>query len=81
MTAPLYSVGTWDTDLQAYTPQEGLSCESQNVPLWGLREVLRQLRTMGYSAHRYRDPSGDHSSNDYAVLVERTDGEPLDGRR
>lgn len=81
MTQPLYSVGTWDTDLQAYTPQLGLTVPSQNVPLWTLKEVLRQLRRMGYSAHRYRDADGGHDDNDWCVLVERTDGRPLNGQR
>ncbi len=80
-TMPLYSVGTWDTDAQAYTPQEGLTVPSQNVPRVGLFEVLRQLRGMGYSAHRRRDARGNHDHNDSYVLVERTDGKPMDGRR
>jgi hypothetical protein len=78
---PLYSVGTWDTDEQAYTPQAGLTVPSQNVPLPGLLAVLRQLRSMGYTAHRYRDADGCHDDNDWSVLVERTDGAIMDGRR
>ena len=78
---PLYSVGTWDTETQAYTPQEGLTVPSQNIPLWGLLEVIRQLRAMGYNCHRRRDPSGSHDDNDWSVLIERTDGAPLDGAR
>lgn len=81
MTVPLYSVGTWDTDLQAYTPQNGLTVPSQNVPWRTLLEVLRQLRRMGYSCHRFRDADGSHDDNDLTVLVERTDGKPLDGQR
>lgn len=77
MTQPLYSVGTWDTDLQAFTPQDGLTVPSQNV----LLAVLRQLRKIGYSAHYQRDPEGGHDYNDPMVLVERTDGKPLDGQR
>lgn len=30
MTA-LYSIGTWDTDLQEYTPQVGLTVPSQEA--------------------------------------------------
>lgn len=78
---PLYSVGTWDTDEQAYTPQAGLTVPSQNVPWLTLLQVLRELRRMGYTAHRYRDADGGHEDNDWAVLVERTDGKPLDGKR
>lgn len=76
MSVPLYSVGTWDTDAQAYTPQEGLSVPSFNIPLWTLRQALRELRDCGYAADRYRDADGSHDANDWAVLVERTDGMP-----
>ena len=75
---PLYSVGTWDMDLQAYTPQEGLTVPSQNVDIHGLRRALKELRRLGYSCHYC---SKRHWDNDCAVLVERTDGRPLDGRR
>ena len=71
---PLYSVGTWDMDEQAYTPQVGLSVPCINVPLNVLRQVLRELRQMGYTAHRYRNAKGNHDDNDASVLVERTDG-------
>jgi hypothetical protein len=72
--APLYSIGTWDTDTQAYTPQVGLTVPCLNVPWTTLLEVLRQLRQMGYSADRRRDANGEHNDNDSSVLVERTDG-------
>jgi len=52
---PLYSVGTWDMDEQAYTPQVGLSVPSQNVPWRTLLRVVRELRDMGYSCHYRRD--------------------------
>jgi len=81
MAEPLYSVGTWDAELQEYTEQIGLTVPSQNVPLGGVLAVLRQLRAIGYSCHYRRDASGSHNDNDYAVLVERTDGKPLDGKR
>jgi hypothetical protein len=81
MREPLYSVGTWDTDAQAYTPQAGLTVRSQNVPWRTLLEVMRQLRSMGYSAHYRRDQRGRHDNNDSYVLVERTDGELMDGKR
>lgn len=75
MNEPLYSVGTWDTDQQAYTPQAGLTVPCVNVGWRTLLEAMRQLRRRhSYSAHRYRDPNGDHDCNDWAVLVERTDG-------
>lgn len=66
-----YSVGTWDTESQAYTPQTE---RWTNLTLWELRSALRELRQQGYTAHRYRDIYGEHSDNDWAVLVERTDG-------
>ena len=67
---PLYSIGTWDTDLQAYTPQVGTE-PCINVPWRRLLQVMRLLRQDGYS----------HDSNDWSVLVERTDGQPFDGKR
>lgn len=75
MTTPLYSVGTWDSESQAYTPQVGLSVPWCNVPIATLRQALRELRRMGYAADRKRDSNGDYDS-DPAVLVERTDGKP-----
>lgn len=75
MSSALYSVGTWDTDLQAFTPQLGLAEPSINVALWQVRAVLRELREMGYSCHRVRD--GDEHDSDPYVLVERTDGRDL----
>jgi hypothetical protein len=72
---PRYSIGTWDTDRQAYTPQRGLSVPSFNCTLAQLRQAVRELRRkLGYSAHRFRDPDGDHEENDWCVLIERTDG-------
>lgn len=71
----LYSVGTWDTNIQAFTPQHGLTVESFNISKGQLRQALRELRRFGYSAHRLRDSDGWHEDNDYLVLVERTDGE------
>lgn len=73
MTA-VYSVGTWDTMVQAYTPQVGLSVPCINVPLPTLRQALRELRAMDYSCHRRRGSDGEHDDNDWSVLVERTDG-------
>ena len=78
---PLYSIGTWDTDTQSFTPQAGLTVPSQNVSWTTLLEVLRQLRRIGYTCHRFRDPSGSHTDNDSSVFVERTDGKELDGKR
>lgn len=73
MTA-LYSIGTWDAEEGAYTPQVGLSVPSFNVGLRDLRTAMRELRAIGYSCHRRRDADGGHDENDWCVLIERTDG-------
>lgn len=78
---PLYSIGTWDADLQAYTPQAGLSVPCVNVPLPTMRQVVRELRGLGYTCHRRRDENGDYGDNDMAVLIERTDGTEPDWER
>ena len=76
---PLYSIGTWDTDAQAYTPQPETKTPCINVDIQGLRRHLRELRDEhGYTAHRFRDDDGGHSDNDWSVLVERTDGKSLE---
>lgn len=49
-----YYVTTWDTDLQAFTPQAGV--RTGPYSLFGLRKALRKLREYGYSADR-DDPS------------------------
>lgn len=72
MIAPRYSVGTWDTDLQAYTPQIGVP--AFNLSIHELRRSINLLRQCGYSCHRKRSADGSYDDNDHAVLVERTDG-------
>lgn len=57
----LYSVTTWDTDLQKFTPQIGLP--EGPFTIWQVREALRQLKDMGYQADR----------DDDWVLVERVE--------
>lgn len=76
MSTALYSVGTWDTDKQAYTPQRGVTVPSFNCTLQQLRQSIRDLKRLGYSAHRRRDEDGSYDDNDWAVLIERTDGRP-----
>lgn len=69
-----YSVGTYDYERTAYTPQRGAG-RSINISLRQLRRVLKRLRRMGYGAWRVgntRDESTRDSDPD--VLVERTDG-------
>jgi hypothetical protein len=72
---PLYSIGTWDTDLQAYTPQAGME-NCINIPRDVLRTRIRALRCMGYTAHRIGNSRDGHDDNDTFVLIERTDGKP-----
>lgn len=71
---PLYSIGTWDERRQAYTPQRGLTVPSFNITKGQLRIAMKELRGMQYSCHRYRDENGRYDDNDWAVLIERTDG-------
>lgn len=76
MSESLYSVGTWDTDKQRYTPQQGLTVPTFNITLLQLRQAIRDLRCLGYSVHRLRDSDGTHEDNDPSVMIERTDGKP-----
>jgi hypothetical protein len=77
-----YSIGTWDSELQAYTPQAGMRNPSINVPWRGMLAALRELRREhGYDASRGRFPmlpgQIEHERwSDWTVLVERTDGAP-----
>ena len=68
---PLYSVGTWCTDRQAYSPHAGVP--AFNLTLAELRASLRKLRALGYEAYRVRWEDGSRDS-DPDVMVERTDG-------
>jgi len=68
-----YSVRTWSEEDQAYTPQIGLSTHWEGLNKSQLRIALKELRRLGYPAHRTRSPEGDHDDNDWAVLVERSD--------
>jgi hypothetical protein len=74
MSEPLYSIGTWDMDLQAYTPQNGVP--AFNLTRGQLRESIKMLRSLKYkyTVHRFRDADGSHEDNDWSVLIERTDG-------
>lgn len=75
-SVPLYSIGTWDTEANAYTLQEGLEDVSVNVDRHQLRRTLHALRGRMYGAWRRRY-DGDYES-DPMVMVERTDGKPLE---
>lgn len=77
-TEPLYSVGTWDAEAQGYTPQPEMRNQCINVTWRGLLAALRELRREhGYEAYRVRWEDGSRDS-DWSVLVERTDGLPLE---
>jgi len=60
-----YSIETWDSELQNYTPQEGVP--SKNLNIHQLRRSMRMLRNMGYSVHR---KGVDRENNDASVLIE-----------
>lgn len=70
---PLYSIGTWDIEQQAYTPPVGME-NCVNITRSELKKRILALRGMGYSVHRRRGVDGDYDDNDWAVLIERTDG-------
>lgn len=77
MTQPLYSIGTWDTEVQGFTPQTDVP--AFNLTRKQLVESIRMLQNNGYSCHRFRErdenrqPTGEVDS-DCWVLIERTDG-------
>ena len=88
-TTPLYSIGTWDAELQAFTPQDGLQAYTPgaglgelafNLTLHQLRCAMRGLRAMGYACRRRRTSEPgmalEYDDNDTDVLIERTDGKP-----
>lgn len=71
MTAPRYSIGTWDSDLQRYTPQIGVP--SIGLTRKQLVESMRMLQGMGYSCHRTGNMSQVVRDSDPSVLIERSD--------
>lgn len=73
MSKPLYSVGTWDTDEQAYTPHRWIA-KTFNMTLRELRAAIQTLRLLGYTAHRRGNINVGHGDNDDSGLIERTDG-------
>jgi hypothetical protein len=60
---PLYSIGTYDMELQEFTPHHGMRCD--NLTLWQLKDAMQELKRQGYECHR----SGGCS--DPSVWVER----------
>lgn len=72
MSQPLYSIGTWDQELEAFTPQVGVP--AFNLTRSQLRQSMKALKRCGYGCYRLRDPDGSHDTNDTWVLIERTDG-------
>lgn len=75
MSEPLYSIGTWDTNAQAYTPHCGVP--AFNLTRRQLVKSIRMLQQTGmYTCHRYGNATQDMRDSDTSVLVERTDGKP-----
>lgn len=74
MTQPLYSIRTWDPELQKYTPQIDVPCD--NLTRAQLVASMRMLQDVGYSCHRIRerDDDGNHTGyadSDPSVMIER----------
>ncbi len=83
MTEPLYSIGTYDHEECAYSRHKDLP--AFNLTRKELVDVMRALQHDGYSCHRFRhrDPKTGEleewaSESDPDVLIERTDGEPVE---
>ncbi len=70
---PLYSIGTWDSDREYFSPHPYMTTPWLNVDIHGLRRHLKELKSKGYSCHRVRHNDSTVDS-DPSVLVERTDG-------
>ena len=66
MSEPKYDVLTWDSNLEEYSEQDGMTVPSRGVSWCGMLAALRELRRKwGYLAHR------DHEESDPSVLVQR----------
>ena len=82
VTVPLYSIGTWDAKLHAYTAHDGVP--AFNLTRSQLVASMRLLKREGYTCHRYRTRLEDGSlsewadDSDPAVIIERTDGQSED---
>lgn len=66
-----YNVLTWGHEKETFTPQVGLSVPSQGITLGQVRDVMAELRVMGYECRRLGKRNGDYEINDPSVLVER----------
>lgn len=66
-----YSVETWDTELQRFTPQVGLVNPSVGISATGVKNVLMELSNMGYGCWPPRtDPhTVDPFTDDPSVSV------------
>lgn len=62
-----YRIRTWDQDRECYTPQIGLPEYVDGFA--GLRNAIRELRRMLYTAHRTGNSRDGHDSDSY-VLIE-----------
>lgn len=63
--SPRYEVLTWDSELQTWTPQQGV--RRGPYTLWGLKRALRKLQGMGYPCNY----SSYHDTGDTSVSVSR----------
>jgi hypothetical protein len=66
---PLYSIGTYNVEEKAFTPQQGMTVDWANITLPRLRTAMRELQGMGYSCHRTQ-----HGDSDLAAMIERVSG-------
>lgn len=75
---PLYSIGTWDPELEAFTPQNGVP--AFNLTRKQLVASIRMLQDCGYTCHRFRERDENGDLDDWAydsdtfVMIQRTDG-------
>lgn len=78
MSDPLYSIGTWDNDEQAFRPHP--NAPKLNQTRAELVKSMRTLQEYGYPCHRYgnkrHEEDGGLRDSDPSVLIERTDGKP-----
>lgn len=66
MSERLYFVETWDSEKQAFTPQEGVPIGPYTK--FGLRKAIRDLREIGYPCwYRSFDLAGDAFVSIYAM--------------
>jgi hypothetical protein len=73
---PVYSIGTWDTVKQAFTPH--MDAPAFNLTRAELVRSIRLIRADGYTVHRRGNMNDGHYDNDTGVMIQRTDGMSVD---